>query len=676
VHETGVNPGQTNGLLRAVRVFACCVVLGCAALASEPLPARTVAEIDAIELVGRGDPLKALSKVEALLAHVGPNDPVEPLLQELHGFYLPYAQRTTEALQLANQLEKRGRPNERTSADLIRGNAAWINGDIPQAQHYLERAFAEMQPDAPVSQRYHVIMVRASVMARQGKLKDALEQYMHMVDELERVDSPFRLMRVHDAIANLLSSIGEQDKALAHSDLALQQAEALGDTSTLSILWTTRASIFALKNMPEDEHKATNEAIEYARESGSPTLIADSLTNLSDIDLKAHHYAEAIHNAEMAIEMCKTQLKVDPSCSAIAEDNEGEARILSGDIARGKALVEHGLSLIEKTGDSSSLIDPLIEYGAILEQVGDYKTAVAVYHRERKLSQEFDANARKKAMLELDTRFQTERKERQIALLNRENALKASELKNQKLQVWVWLLGACLLTLGLIAIGLLYRRAHKANQKLLASNAMLKVTSERDALTGLYNRRYFQTAIRALMEQDTLRCGLLLFDIDHFKRINDTMGHTAGDAVIVEVARRIQEATRGSDFVVRWGGEEFLAVVGSMPREQLDRLAERLLTAIASTPITYGSQGISITASIGYAEFPLSESHYWIDWERAVNLVDMALYSAKADGRNRACGIAYVAPGGAEVFDMIEADFHKACQDGRVKLTVFEGPSA
>ena len=654
----------------------CCALLACAAYAADTISAVKSAEIDAIELVGRGNPVKALGQVETLLASTPADDPAEPRLQELRGFYLPYAHRKDDAIQLANQLEKRASPDEHTSADLIRGNAAWITGDTPEAQRYIDKAYAEMRTEAPISQRYHVMMVRAAVIARQGKLKDALEQYMRLAGELERVDSPFRLMRVHDSIAGLLSSIGEQDKALAHSNLALEQAEALGDTSTLSILWTTRASIFALKNMAEEERKATNQAIEYARESGSPMLIADSLTNISDIYLKAHNYPEAVYNAEKAIQMCREQRSVDPECSAVAEINDGEARILNGELAKGKTLVEHGLSLFEKTGDPSSLVDPLVEYGTALEQVGDYKDAIAVYHRERKLSQEIDASARKKAMLELDTKFQTERKERQIALLNRDNALKASELKNQKLQIWVWLLGACLMTLCLIAIAWLYRRAHKTNQRLLASNAMLKVSSERDVLTGLYNRRYFQTAIRALMEQDTLRCSLLLFDIDHFKRINDTLGHAAGDAVIVEVARRIQEATRGSDFVVRWGGEEFLAVVGSMPRAQLDRLAERLLTAIAGTPVSYGPQMISITASIGYAEFPLSDSLQWLDWERAVNLVDMALYVAKADGRNRACGIASVAAGGAEVFDAIEADFQKACADGRVTLTVHEGPVA
>jgi diguanylate cyclase (GGDEF)-like protein len=168
---------------------------------------------------------------------------------------------------------------------------------------------------------------------------------------------------------------------------------------------------------------------------------------------------------------------------------------------------------------------------------------------------------------------------------------------------------------------------------------------------------------------------LLLFDIDHFKRINDGAGHAAGDAVIIEVARRIQAATRGSDFVVRWGGEEFLAALAPMPREQLDRLAGRLLHAIANEPVQYGSTRIQVTVSIGYANFPLSQDHLWLDWERAVNLIDMALYVAKADGRNRACGIVSVASGGAEVMDAIEADFQHARREGRVELNVIEGPA-
>jgi diguanylate cyclase (GGDEF)-like protein len=223
----------------------------------------------------------------------------------------------------------------------------------------------------------------------------------------------------------------------------------------------------------------------------------------------------------------------------------------------------------------------------------------------------------------------------------------------------------------------LVARLRVAERFLKAQHNLIRLATI-DPLSGLYNRRaFFEEAARSSVVAEATRapCAFVMLDIDHFKRINDGAGHAAGDAVIIEVARRIQAATRGSDFVVRWGGEEFLAALAPMPLDQLNKLAERLLRAIAEAPVRYGSTDIPVTVSIGFANFPLSEELLWLDWERAVNLIDMALYVAKAEGRNRACGVTHVSPGGPEILDAIEADFHNACREGRVRLTVIEGPA-
>jgi diguanylate cyclase (GGDEF)-like protein len=174
---------------------------------------------------------------------------------------------------------------------------------------------------------------------------------------------------------------------------------------------------------------------------------------------------------------------------------------------------------------------------------------------------------------------------------------------------------------------------------------------------------------------DGFQGALMMIDIDHFKNVNDEHGHAAGDAVIVEVSRRIRAAVRDSDLVVRWGGEEFLVFAPERPGNDLAQMAERVLRSIGGEPIDTPDGPLRITASIGFASFPLGGSTLRLHWEQAVNWADMVLYKAKAEGRNRGVGIAAVEAPNADMLAAILQDFDAASLNGQVKLNVLLGPS-
>ncbi|HEY8706788.1 MAG TPA: GGDEF domain-containing protein, partial [Burkholderiaceae bacterium] len=198
--------------------------------------------------------------------------------------------------------------------------------------------------------------------------------------------------------------------------------------------------------------------------------------------------------------------------------------------------------------------------------------------------------------------------------------------------------------------------------------------SERDPLTNLANRRHFQTVMTRLCRSGGFDGALLLVDLDHFKRVNDVHGHAAGDQVLVEVARRLNDAVRGDDLVVRWGGEEFLILAPRATAEQAQQIAARVLGVVGNTPIDVGTQRLRVTASIGHARFPLPPHGAEVPWEQAINLADMALYTAKNQGRNRAIGITAAAAATAEALRAVEADFDRARHEGRVTLLQTPGP--
>jgi len=146
--------------------------------------------------------------------------------------------------------------------------------------------------------------------------------------------------------------------------------------------------------------------------------------------------------------------------------------------------------------------------------------------------------------------------------------------------------------------------------------------------------------------------------------------------VLVEVARRLAATVRDEDMVVRWGGEEFLIVAASLSTEQTDQLAARVLAILGGTPVCVEGEAIRVTASIGYACFPLPPYAMAVGWEQAVNLADMALYSAKSQGRNRAVGLASAVTPDAAALRAIERDFERAWRDGQVSLRQTSGPGS
>lgn len=159
-----------------------------------------------------------------------------------------------------------------------------------------------------------------------------------------------------------------------------------------------------------------------------------------------------------------------------------------------------------------------------------------------------------------------------------------------------------------------------------------------DELTGLFNRRYFNDAISREVERFKRfgqRFSLIMLDVDHFKRFNDTYGHPAGDEALKVVAKALQSTARSFDHVVRYGGEEFALILPHTDSEQAFAASERMRLAVASSPVMVDGLKVPITASLGAATFPEDA----INARDLVARADEALYEAKRT-RNISCTFA------------------------------------
>lgn len=193
-----------------------------------------------------------------------------------------------------------------------------------------------------------------------------------------------------------------------------------------------------------------------------------------------------------------------------------------------------------------------------------------------------------------------------------------------------------------------YTQKHGANLEMLAGHAALALhnalkygqmvhASQTDFLTGTYNRRYFLKKLKTEIKkasQGNYPLSLLMIDIDHYKRVNDTYGHIIGDRILQMVVGRMKNELRSTDYLTRYGGEEFMVILPGTTQTTMKEIAERLRLAVNKSPFVCKSDGqqliVPLTISLGGASYPVHAQEV----QGLISLVDKALYQAKSNGRN------------------------------------------
>ncbi len=239
-------------------------------------------------------------------------------------------------------------------------------------------------------------------------------------------------------------------------------------------------------------------------------------------------------------------------------------------------------------------------------------------------------------------------------------------------------------TLELQALSLALSEKSRALEE---KSRVLERASISDPLTGLHNRRFLtehiESALAASLRRAQAHAGegrtapdtdtlFFLIDVDHFKDVNDEHGHAAGDAVLVQLAQRLKLVMRESDELVRWGGEEFLAVARDTDRTRADELAERIRAGVAEAPFHLPEgRKLALSCSIGHACWPFIAEHpQALDWSGVVNVADMGLLAAKRLGRNAWVGLQASADTPyTTLAALVRAMPQQAVQQGRLRLS-------
>ena len=590
-----------------------------------------------------------------------------------------------EALERVAALMALGRTEPLAEADahLVRAEIE-VNGGHSEAAYQQARAAvaiygeqcapgSKKNPDCNYRNWWRALDQAQRGAADQGNSVVAGAYAQSMVDVARRAGD-----RPREAISlgvSALQSEANADPVAANRLMSQAQHLARADGSSwVQVRVAVLGGLLHFKRQqPEAVQRDYEAALVVANAAGlnRPAMLLRA--NLSDAYIHEGRPGAALAAIDLALPVAKQHR--DFRTERLLLHNGALAKLALGRVAEAKIEMAHVLELWQKDTGPGQRQEALREFGDALAKAGDTAGAIDLFHREETLSKEIRAANKAAAEAELRARYDQESQKRRIELLGRDNQLKTVELDNQALTRRLWMFaGVALVLLGVLAL-MMYLRMRELNRTLVKHEALLRAHSERDALTGLANRRQFREVMRVRGGERAFKGALLMVDVDHFKRVNDHYGHAAGDRVLVEVARRLGAAMRGADLVARWGGEEFLVFAPDVDGPELDHLAERVRLAMNQAPVVLeNGTAIETTVSIGYAAFPLPASHVDVTWEQAVNLADLSLYIAKNQGRNCAVGIVRTTAVTSEALREVEADIAQARDDGRVTLRMSPQP--
>ncbi|GGX45372.1 tetratricopeptide repeat-containing diguanylate cyclase [Undibacterium squillarum] len=587
-----------------------------------------------------------------------------------------------ELQQLAAEI---GDENALMIADIMRSGQMMEAGQNAQALQLLKNLEGKLSARAEPDVRFRLSSALGFAYYQTGNFEAAQRYYL---DALKKTDDlVFRRIqrRIYalDALAKLYANMRDPEKALTTIREALELSPLARAPKIYSSLSMSEGFALSQLGRHDEAMQAYQRTLKMAREYAMPLVELLCLANIGDYYLTKQDYKLAERYSRDALQMAESL--GDKASAAVARVNIGLALGGQGKVQQGGEMIE---TVLKPMIEAEQIVDAeaiLGELAGMYERNGWFKEALITVRQQQKLSEQLFRSDRAKAVAAMQEQFQAEQRQKKIELLARENDLKDAELNNRRLQQIVMALGGVIAVMAGFFVYLLYRRVQRVNQKLVEVNSQLEFHAVRDPLTGLFNRRSFVDLMKKRTQQtETERRearieypdGLILMDIDHFKQINDILGHAAGDAVLIEVARRLRETVRESDMVLRWGGEEFLIFTPHAAPDQIAVLVERVLNAIGETQIQAGDRKIQVTVTAGFISLPFAGLDESVcGWEKALQIADMALYLGKANGRNRAYGIAGLKTRSEAMIQVLEQDLAAAIKTGMVDMAEVHGPA-
>ncbi len=540
-------------------------------------------------------------------------------------------------------------------------------GHFNMSQSYIDM-FYKLKSNLLSADGVTLLITHATVLESQGQPKEAMVLYLKAKENAEAIENKESLADSYTAIASSLADNLNDEEALKYYHKAYMLTKEFGNELKMAYLNLQMSRSYSYIYDDEKAVQLASEAVNYFHKNDYyyDELLAQN--TLADIYIPMKEYDKALAAYQKALEL----FKHTDTESLIYIVYIGLARTYFIKNENDKA--RHYFDLYQKYAPesiaNSSIIDNLVfsakiafadndilftedkmkEAEAILDgldsqallslriNILNFKADIAVYKenfesayllqkKAHKLFSSFQNSEREELRSKYKVIFDTDQALLKNQLLEREKelskvALESSE-KQKKLQT------SLIIAISLLAFGLLFfiYKQHRNSENLY------KLVNT-DTLTELANRRYtFKYAERMLLQatKNKQHFSIIVFDIDHFKHINDNYGHSGGDVALKDIASIANEYVRNNDVLGRIGGEEFLVILPNTSVQQAYDVAERIRLAIEIKDFTIDNTKVNISASFGISQLTKNQPNF----NQILHAADMALYQAKNSGRNK-----------------------------------------
>jgi diguanylate cyclase (GGDEF)-like protein len=474
------------------------------------------------------------------------------------------------------------------------------------------------------------------VQADLGKHELAVGRLLAAYDLFEQLGEGAGLLQVRISLGRVYYYIADYPEAARHYRLALELAEGSGDRISVARATLNLGLCFLHGNDLAVAFDFLERALVDTRDLGAVPLVSIALDGLANAHLAMGNFAEALEHARNSVELSAANgielNRTDALCTyadalvsmgrteeALVQAERAESVARERRIARGQAeaLRRRG-DILRRLGRQAEAVEVLSRAVATADEVGVVQLRYRANHDLAMVFEEMGlwekAFSHFQAFHELKeaaATFEADMKLRTLTALQRvESARRDAEYHRNRSEE--------------------LEREVEERRRVQEELERLAIT---DPLTGLYNRRRFFEILDVEIGRSRRYprpLSVLMIDVDHFKNVNDLLGHRAGDAALEAVARRIESGLRDSDTACRYGGEEFAVLMPETSLADAAVAAERLRRIVSDEPIFAGGNGFRVTVSIGLACRADGESA-----ESVIERSDEALYRAKDLGRNR-----------------------------------------
>ncbi|MCP1727757.1 diguanylate cyclase (GGDEF)-like protein [Natronospira proteinivora] len=479
--------------------------------------------------------------------------------------------------------------------------------------------------------------VRATVYLDAGDFEEALRLNQAVLRLAEGIEDQVLLAAANNTAGNLHFSLGDSEQARRYYYRALEGYEALEDQGRYGIMLGNIGNTFNDDGDYESALPYHQRSLALMQELDRPTSAAYQQVNICNTLI-------SMESLERAVEYCRQGIETLEGSGHFralhyAYNRLADLYLKLDQPEQVEALYIAALELSRELEARPQLVDSHRALSEFYESVGDYARALVHARDHFSVHSELMDAQRQEAILEAEEAFQAEQRQQRIEHLELDAELREMTLRNRQI---LSIVGFALFLLASLVAVLAWRayrirrvsgeRIEKKNQELSRALDMIQQLARQDPLTGLANRRHILEVVKAEQsrgKRSEKPITLALYDIDHFKLLNDTHGHHVGDQVLVALSKRVQSQLRASDCLCRWGGEEFLLLMPETDLEQAGVVTEKIREIVEAEPFDTDAGPLSVRITIGVAQ--LSGS----DLTEAVRHADHAMYEGKAKGRNR-----------------------------------------